>query len=401
MSSPLTGIRVVELSHMVMGPTCGMVLGDLGAEVIKVEPLAGDKTRTLAGLGAGFFRAFNRNKKSLALDLDRPAAREVLERLIASADVFCENFRPGRMQELGLHYQGLRERFPKLIYVSHKGFLPGPYENRRALDEVVQMMSGLAYMTGPPGQPLRMGASVNDIMGGVFGALGAVSAILERRETGQGQEVQSALFENCAFLASQHMQQFAKTGVEPMPMPKRHVAWAIYEVFSTADNDQVFIGVVSDGQWRSFCEMLGRDDWGGDPALASNTGRVEARPWLMPDVRAAIADFKADDLKSQLEAAGIPYAPIARPQDLFDDPHLNQSGGLGLLTTETGETTKVPLLPFTIGGRRFGARKALPGIGEDSIAVLEALGYTPREITEMVRAGIVGRDGVASAAVSA
>jgi len=390
MSTPLVGIRVVELSHMVMGPTCGMVLGDLGADVIKVEPINGDKTRTLAGLGAGFFRAFNRNKQSIALDLEHPEARAVLECLIARADIFCENFRPGRMGEMGLDYATLAQRFPHLIYVSHKGFLPGPYEHRKALDEVVQMMGGLAYMTGPPGQPLRMGASVNDIMGGLFGALGAVSAILERRTTGKGQEVQSGLFENCAFLAAQHMQQYAKTGVEPRPMPTRQVAWAIYEVFRTTGDVQIFIGVVSDGQWRSFCEMLGRRDWAADPGLSSNSGRVEARPWLMPEVRAAIACFNAEDLQRKLDAAGIPYAPIAKPQDLFDDPHLNQSGGLGELTTDTGETTRIPLLPFTIGGRRFGARRALPKVGEDSISILSELGYSHEEIVDLAQAGVVG-----------
>lgn len=390
MSAPLDGVRVVELSHMVMGPTCGMVLGDLGAQVVKVEPLNGDKTRTLAGLGAGFFRAFNRNKHSIALDLERKEARDVLLRLIEKADVFCENFRPGRMHEMGLDYESLKERFPTLIYVSHKGFLPGPYEHRKALDEVVQMMGGLAYMTGPPGQPLRMGASVNDIMGGVFGALGAVSAILERRTTGKGQEIQSGLFENCAFLAAQHMQQYARTGVEPLPMPKRHVAWAIYEVFRAAGDVQIFIGVVSDGQWRSFCKVLGRVDWAADPRLSSNAGRVDARPWLMPEIRAAISAFDVDDLTRQLDEGGIPYAPIAKPQDLFDDPHLNGSGGLGELTTDTGEITRIPLLPFTVGGRRFGARHPLPKVGENSISVLLDLGYSHTEITNLTRSGIVG-----------
>jgi crotonobetainyl-CoA:carnitine CoA-transferase CaiB-like acyl-CoA transferase len=366
-----------------------MVLGDLGAEVIKVEPITGDKTRTLAGLGAGFFRSFNRNKQSISLDLERPASHEVLQRLIASADVFCENFRPGRMQEMGLDYASLAEKYPRLIYVSHKRFLAGPYQHRKALDEVVQMMAGLAYMTGPPGQPLRMGASVNDIMGGIFGALGAVSAILEREKTGKGQEIQSGLFENCAFLATQHMQQYAKTGIEPMPMPKRHVAWAIYEVFSAAHDEQLFIGVVSDGQWRSFCDMLDRQDWAKNPALATNSGRVEARPWLMPELRALVSSLDAKMLMQALDAAGIPYAPIAKPQDLFLDRHLIESGGLGKLVTETGETTHLPLLPFTLGGRRFGARRPLPRVGQDTPMVLRSLGYSDDEIDDLGRSGAI------------
>ena len=221
---PLAGIRVVEFTHMVMGPTCGMVLADLGAEVIKVEPLAGDNTRQLLGSGAGFFPLFNRNKKSIALDLQQPEGREVVLRLIATADIVSENFKPGHHEEAGA---GLRQPAassnPRLIYVSHKGFLPGPYDHRTALDEVVQMMGGLAYMTGRPGDPLRAGTSVNDIMGGMFGAIGAMAALAQREQTGKGQEVQSALFENNVFLVAQHMMQFAVTGKPAAPMPEPHL----------------------------------------------------------------------------------------------------------------------------------------------------------------------------------
>ncbi|MCM2252272.1 MAG: CoA transferase, partial [Ramlibacter sp.] len=174
---PYDGVRVVEFTHMVMGPTCGMVLADLGAEVIKVEPIAGDNTRRLLGSGAGFFPLFNRNKKSIALDLQRPQGREAALRLIATADVVSENFKPGTMSKLGLDYASLAALNERLVYVSLKGFLPGPYDHRTALDEVVQMMGGLAYMTGRPGDPLRAGTSVNDIMGGIFGAIGAMAAL--------------------------------------------------------------------------------------------------------------------------------------------------------------------------------------------------------------------------------
>ncbi|MEO7129270.1 MAG: CoA transferase, partial [Rhodoferax sp.] len=217
-SLPYAGIRVVEFTHMVMGPTCGMVLADLGAEVIKVEPLAGDSTRHLLGAGAGFFALFNRNKKSLALDLRTPGGKEAALRLIATADIVSENFKPATMKSLGLDFDSLRPLNPRLIYVSHKGFLPGPYEHRTALDEVVQMMGGLAYMTGRPGDPLRAGTSVNDIMGGLFGAIGAMAALAQREKTGRGQQVQSALFENNVFLVAQHMMQFAVTGQPAAPM---------------------------------------------------------------------------------------------------------------------------------------------------------------------------------------
>ena len=181
---PLKGLRVVEFTHMVMGPTCGMVLADMGAEVIKVEPIEGDRTRHLLGAGAGFFPMFNRNKKSIAIDLHNSAGAEVARKLAASADVVAENFKPGTMGKYGLDYAALSQVNERLIYVSHKGFLPGPYDHRVALDEVVQMMGGLAYMTGRPGDPLRAGTSVNDIMGGMFGAIGALGALDQRQGPG-------------------------------------------------------------------------------------------------------------------------------------------------------------------------------------------------------------------------
>ncbi|NML47589.1 CoA transferase [Ramlibacter sp. G-1-2-2] len=385
---PLKGIRVVELTHMVMGPTCGMVLSDFGADVIKVEPVGGDKTRTLRGLGAGFFRTFNRNKRSVALDMDKPEGMEALHQLLATADVFVENFRPGRMGESGLDYASLSKRYPRLICVSHKGFLPGPYEHRKALDEVVQMMSGLAYMTGPPGRPLRMGASVNDIMGGIFGALGVFAALREREQTGRGLEVQSGLFENCAFLAAQHMQQYAKTGVEPQPMPARHHAWAVYDVFEARDG-QVFIAVVSDGQWRSFCEFIARPDLGADDRLQSNNDRVTARPWLMPQLREIVGAMDVADLKRELDARGIPYAPIARPQDLFEDPHLKASGALGRLRSDDGQESRIPLLPLTFGGRRLGQEARIAALGEHTGEVLAELGYDGAAIARLQAEGTV------------
>jgi len=287
---PLAGIRVVEFTHMVMGPTCGMVLGDLGAEVIKVEPPSGDRTRELLGSGAGFFPLFNRNKKSLALNLHSAQGREVALRLIATADIVSENFKTDTMQKLGLDYATLRKVDPRLIYVSHKGFLPGPYEHRTALDEVVQMMGGLAYMTGRSGDPLRAGSSVNDIMGGMFGAIGAMAALMQRECSGQGQEVQSALFENNILLVAQHMMQFAVTGKPAAPMPERISPWGIYDVFSVKDQEQIFLAVVGDTQWQVFCEAFGFADLLADARLHANNDRVLARSWLMPLLRERLAE---------------------------------------------------------------------------------------------------------------
>jgi crotonobetainyl-CoA:carnitine CoA-transferase CaiB-like acyl-CoA transferase len=370
---PLDGLRVVEFTHMVMGPTCGMIVADLGAEVIKIEPPGGDKTRRLPGLGIGFFRSFNRNKKSVVLDITTPEGHAAAVELIGQCDVMLENFRPGLMSQLGLDYETLSKRYPRLIYVSHKGFLPGPYEKRLALDEVVQMMGGLAYMTGPAGRPLRAGTSVNDIMGGMFGAIGVLAALRERDTTGRGQEVQSALFENCVFLSAQHIQQFSMTHEAPPPMPSRVSAWSIYDVFTLADGEQLFIGAVSDKQFVTLCEVLQCPELAAEPQFATNALRVAARPQLLARLGAILEDHRADALSLQLEAAGIPYAPIVRPDQLLDDPHLKASGGLVPMETEDGGTTDVVLLPLLMGGRRPGVRQALAKVGEHTQEILARL----------------------------
>jgi crotonobetainyl-CoA:carnitine CoA-transferase CaiB-like acyl-CoA transferase len=370
---PLAGIRVLEFTHMVMGPTCGMILADLGAEVIKVEPPGGDKTRQLPGLGIGFFRSFNRNKKSIVLDITSEEGRATAAELAGQCDVVLENFRPGLMEQLGLDHATLSARFPRLIYVTHKGFLPGPYENRLALDEVVQMMGGLSYMTGPVGRPLRAGTSVNDIMGGMFGAIGVLAALRERERTGRGQEVQSALFENCVFLSSQHMQQFLMTGEPPPPMPSRVSAWSVYDVFTLAQGEQLFIGAVSDKQFATLCRVLQREDLLQYPGFGDNASRVAVRPQLLAVLGEILARHRVDALAPQLEAAGIPYAPIVRPEQLCEDPHLRQSGGLVPMTTDDGDTTEVVLLPLTLDGRRPGVRMPLPKVGEHTEEILGAL----------------------------
>ena len=389
-SLPLAGIRVVEFTHMVMGPTCGMILADLGAEVIKVEPIKGDSTRRLLGSGAGFFPTFNRNKKSLALDAKHPRGREIALRLAATADVFSENFKDGTMAGLGLDYAALSRLNPRLVYVSHKGFLPGPYQHRTALDEVVQMMGGLAYMTGPEGRPLRAGSSVNDIMGGMFGAIGAMAALAQREKTGRGQEVQSALFENNIFLVAQHMMQFAVTGKPAAPMPSRISAWAVYDVFEVADGGQIFLAVVSDTQWAIFCAAFGFADLKADPRLTTNNDRVRARETLVPELRKRLAGFSAAELGSRFEENGLPYAPITRPHDLFDDPHLNATGGLAPVTLPDGRVTTTPLLPLAMDGLRLALRSNPPELGEHSRELLAAVGYAECDIDALVRDGIVG-----------
>jgi crotonobetainyl-CoA:carnitine CoA-transferase CaiB-like acyl-CoA transferase len=386
---PLADIRVVEFCHVVMGPTCGLVLADLGAEVIKVEPLEGDHTRKLVASGAGFFPTYNRNKKSFAVDLKSPEGRAAVVKLVASSDVVIENFRPGAMDKLGFGYDALRKLEPGLIYCSMKGFLAGPYEHRTGLDEVVQMMGGLAYMTGGRHGPLRAGASVNDVMGGMFGAIAILAALHQRAATGEGQYVQSALFENNAFLVAQHMMEGLASRKPVPPMPDRTRAWAVYDNFKTRDGELVFVGVVTDTQWRIFCDAFGLADLLADPALATNPQRVEARPRILPIVGGLFGKLTKQELMDRCEALGLPFAPIAKPDDLFDDPHLNASGGLTPITLPDGRKTKVPNLPIEMDGRRFGTRLDLPRVGEHTRELLANLGYAEDEVSALVKRRIV------------
>ena len=390
---PYAGIRVVEFTHMVMGPTCGMILADLGAEVIKVEPIEGDKTRNLIGSGAGFFPMFNRNKKSIAVDMKTLAGMELVRKLVSTADVLSENFKPGTMAKLGLDYETLKKMNPKLIYVSHKGFLPGPYDHRTALDEVVQMMGGLAYMTGPEDRPLRAGSSVNDIMGGVFGAIGVMAALRQRELTSEGQEIQSSLFENNVFLVGQHMMQYAVTGKAAKPMPSRISAWAIYDVFEVANGEKIFLAVVTDTQWKIFCEAFGFADLYQDPALKLNNQRVQARSTLIPDIKNRLAQLTAKEITTIFEENGLPFAPITRPEQLFEDPHLIATGGLAPITLtdgpKAGTQTSTPLIPLMMNGKRLGVRLNPPKSGEQTQEILKELGYSEDDIRKLSSDGAI------------
>jgi crotonobetainyl-CoA:carnitine CoA-transferase CaiB-like acyl-CoA transferase len=385
---PLEGVRVVEFAHMVMGPTCGLVLADLGAEVIKVEPLEGDNTRRLMGAGAGFYPMFNRNKKSLALDLKRPEGREIALKLIDSADAMTENFRPGALEKMGFGYEALSKRNPRLVYCTMKGFLSGPYEDRPALDEVVQMMGGLAYMTGLPDRPLRVGSSVNDIMGGMFAAIGILAALREREKTGKGQLVRSALYENTAFLVAQHMAQLAITGEEPPPMAVKKPAWGVYDIFPTKDGDRLFVGVVTDTQWEVFCREFGAAELAADARLKTNADRVKAREWLLPKLNEIFQRHDKQALSVKLETIGLPYAPIARPRDLFDDPHLN-AGGMVETHDPRGFDFKVPGLPLELAGKRLALRTQPPQISQDARELLAGLGYDAARIEVLLAQQVV------------
>jgi len=387
--APLAGLRVVEFTHMVMGPAVGAILVELGAEVIKVEPMGGDATRQLLGSGAGYFAMYNRNKKSLCLDLKQPRGLAIARDLASSADVVVENFRSGTMDRLGLGYETLSALNPRLIYCSEKGFLSGPYEHRTALDEVAQMMGGLAYMTGPPGRPLRAGSSVIDVTGGMFGVIGILAALEERHRTGRGRKVASSLFETTVYLVGQHMAQQAVTGEAAKPMPVRISAWAIYDVFETRDDEQVFVGVVSDALWEKFCAAFELHELAADPRYRTNAQRVLARETLLPKVRALFKGYGKAELVAKLERTGLPFAPIGRPEDLFDDPHLAASGGLGAVTLADGTSNKLPLLPVELDGQRPTQGGTLPRAGAHSREILRALGLGEAEIEALVADSVV------------
>jgi crotonobetainyl-CoA:carnitine CoA-transferase CaiB-like acyl-CoA transferase len=398
-ATPLAGLKVLEFSHTVMGPTAGLLLAELGADVVKIEPAPkGDHTRGLGGFAAGFFAAFNRDKRSLAIDLKRAEGQAVLHRLAKTTDVVLENYGPGTMERLGCGYEHLAPLNDRLIYLALKGYLAGPYEHRPALDEVVQFQTGLAYMTGQPGKPLRAGASVIDIMGAVFGVVAVQAALRERDATGKGQRVSSALFESAAFLMSTHMAGIAATGLDMPPMPARRGAWAIYEVFPTAGDGQLFIGVTSDQQWARFVNEFSLQSLAADPRLATNVMRVQERDWLIPALKEVIARFPQDEVAMRCERANVSWANVGQPADLFTDPHLLATGGLvDVLIPRKGEAIAnmvgLPALPIQFGG---GARPTVtrqpPRMGEHNAEVLTEAGYSAAEIGALTEMRIIVSD---------
>jgi crotonobetainyl-CoA:carnitine CoA-transferase CaiB-like acyl-CoA transferase len=386
---PLSHIKVVEFSHMVMGPSASAILADLGADVIKIEPIGGDNTRRLRGSGAGYFAMYNRNKRSICIDLKSKRGNRLAKQLITGADVLIENFRPGAMDKLGFGYADLAEDNEQLIYCSTRGFLNGPYEHRTALDEVAQMMGGLAFMTGLPNRPMRAGASVIDVMGGMFGVIAILAAIEMRQLTGKGQQVTSSLFESTVFLMGQHMAQQVVMGEPAKPMSIRTSAWAIYDIFNTKDNQQVFVAVVSDTQWVVFCEEFELTEFSKDVSLKANNDRVNHRDTILPAVQKIFLTLDKSELMDRLEKCGLPFAGVGSPSDLFSDPHLLESGGLLDITVPNGETTKLPGLPIQMSGKRFDIRKDVPLQGEHTIEILESAGFTDKEIAELIQDGII------------
>jgi len=387
---PLRGTKVLELSHMIMGPAAGLVLADLGAEVIKVEPIEGDRTRKLRSAGVGYFPVFNRNKQSLAVDLKTSEGQALVRQLALRADILLENFRDDSLTQYGLDYPSLAADNPKLIYVSLKGFLSGPYKHRTALDEVVQMMGGLAYINGGADTPQRVAASVNDILGGTFGVVGALAALNERHATGKGRHVRSGLFETNLLLVAQFIAQFQLTGTAPRPMgAERKPPWGVYDIFDTADGGRVFVAVVGDAQWQTFAREFLPAEWASDPRLLTAMDREAARPWLVPGVGEILRRWKTADLCAALESLGLSYGPVRQPHDLLDDPHLQEGGALLATTLPGGARLATAALPIEFDELKPGKRCDPPAVGADTASILKDLGMDAARIAALCEAGIV------------
>ena len=392
-SLPLEGLRVLELGHIVAGPTASLILADLGAEVIKIEhPDGGDQARRMPGAGSGFYY-FNRNKRSIAIDLKTARGKALFLKLLRSSDICVDNYAPGALDRLGLGFDKLSAENPRLIYMAIKGFLPGPYEHRPSLDELAQMMGGLAYMTGPPGRPLRAGASVIDIGAATYGVIGILAALHQRAVTGRGQMITSGLFETTVFWVGQWMARAVATGQPSRPMAEvgqsLRMGWGIFHLFPTSDGEQVFIGVTSNAHWERFCAELKLEALFADERLNTNEKRVAAQEWMLPLVREAVVRYTSAEIQRMLDKAKVPYAPLCRPDQLLDDPHLNEIGQLLPIPMEDGRIGKLPKLPFASNAYDFGVRRPPPKLGEHTREVLAEAGLDTAEIDALIAGKVV------------
>jgi crotonobetainyl-CoA:carnitine CoA-transferase CaiB-like acyl-CoA transferase len=393
MALPLRDIRVVELGHLIAGPTAAMVLADMGADVIKIEPLEGESMRHSQG-NAGSIYFFNRNKRGLAMDLRTESGREIFLALVARSDVVIENYGPGALERLDLGYERLLKINPRLILCSVKGFLPGPYYHRRSMDEIAQMMGGLAYMTGVPGKPQRAGTSVSDSTSGLFGVVGVLAALHERELTGKGQHLTVGLYEAVVFLIGQYIATYQVTGQRPLPLPAYPMGprfrWAIYDLFECSDGKGVFIGIPTDRDWQNFTEAFGMDELRNDARLQTMDGRIAARDWLIPNVEQTLANFTSADVMERLDRLKIPFGPFNTPADLLEDPQMLVDGRLlDVQDTEGGRTLSLPNLPFESTAYQKTIVREPPRTGEHTAEVLRELGYTEAAIQELVEQRIV------------
>jgi crotonobetainyl-CoA:carnitine CoA-transferase CaiB-like acyl-CoA transferase len=366
-------VRVIEIGHIVAGPSAGLILSELGYDVIKIErPGEGDIARRLTESSSGAFPFYNRNKRSLALDLGSEKGKEIFLKLVSTSDIIIDNLGYGAMARMGFSYEGLSNHNPRIIYVSIKGYGSGPLERRKSLDFPIEIHSGIAYMTGLTGRPMRVGGSMVDMGAAMFGVIQALHSLLEREQTGKGKLIDIGLFETAMFFMGQHIATYQINGKELKPLNEEGFAWAIYNFFGTRDGKQVFIAVTTDSQWKTFCREIGlgvceRAD------LEKNEGRFQKRAELESIISEKTTKMNEADLVSLLERINIPFSILKRPWDLLMDeqaiPKLAEENYLGL-------RLRVPSIP----GGGVNTRDP-PALGSSTKEIMHELGYA-EEFTE-------------------
>ena len=379
---PLSGVRVADFTRVLTGPYCTMLLGDLGADVIKVEPPQGDDTRAWgppyqqsgAGRESTYFLSVNRNKRSILLNLKAEEDMEVARKLIASADILVENFRPGTFERLGLGWDELHARHPRLIYASISGFgLSGLYRDRAGYDVIAQGMGGLMSYNGEQGgPPVRVGVAVADVFAGALVTQAILAALYQREKTGQGQRVDVNLLEGVISLGSSQVSRYLTGGQIPAPQGNDHPSIVPYGTFQCGDG-LINLAVGNDSLWRKFCEALGFTALGANPLYATNEGRVHHREALNAEMYPALRQFGRAEVTERLEAAGVPCGPVYNMQEVFADPHVQQRGVAVTVPHATlGETT-VTTPPWLFGGQRPPVRCAPPTPGQHTAEILAEL----------------------------
>jgi len=390
---PLEGVKVLELCQVMAGPTCGMLLADLGADVVKVEKLpGGDDTRSydkpqVNGESAAFL-AMNRNKRSIALNLKRPEGQAVIKRLIAGADVLVENFRKGTMEKFGLGYEALKDANPRLIYCAITGYgRTGPYADKGGFDLIAQGISGLMSITGEPGQePVKCGPPVCDINAGMLGALGIVAAYVHRLKTGLGQMVDTSLLEAGIHTTFWHSAIFLATGVSPEPTGSAHVLSAPYQAFPTRDG-WVTIGGANPANWERLARMMELPELIADPRFRTNSDRMQHRTELVEILSNKTRQHATQDLLAALDAAGIPAGPVNRIGEMLADPHVLAREMVVETVHPVAGPTRALGVPVKLSESPGSVRRPAPLLGQHTREVLREAGYRDAEIDALVAAG--------------